>query len=96
MRPAGTSTAESLRAPAAAITLRRPSGQAQGEALRGPGTAVTEARRAAAERTSEYLTDPYYRLHPPQLGCTIYSIQAIPGLGAAGCMVAGVDRGMRP
>lgn len=34
---------------------------------------------------------------PPVTGvCTIYSIQAVAGVGAAGCMIAGVDYGRRP
>ncbi len=28
--------------------------------------------------------------------CTIYSIQAVSGVGTAGCMIAGVDYGRRP
>jgi hypothetical protein len=40
--------------------------------------------------------DPYIRMHPPELGCTIYSIQGVAGLGAATCMVAGLDLGYRP
>jgi len=28
--------------------------------------------------------------------CTIYNIQAVPGIGAAGCMVCGIDYGRRP
>lgn len=90
MRPAGSGSSETLRTPAGAATLRRPAGSTQGEALRAPTSALIEVRRASSSVTSEYLIDPYVRQHPPELGCTIYSIQGIAGVGAAGCMVAGL------
>lgn len=32
---------------------------------------------------------------PLDLGCTIYSIQAVAGIGTPGCMIAGIDYGRR-
>lgn len=90
MRPAGSGTAERLRVPAGATSTRRAPGKTPTEALRTPESVLTEQRRASGSTTPEYLTDPYVRMHPPELGCTIFSIQGIAGLGAAGCMVAGL------
>lgn len=32
---------------------------------------------------------------PEDFGCTIYSIQAVAGIGTPGCMIAGIDYGRR-
>lgn len=96
MRPAGSGSSETTRTPAGAATLRREAGSEQGEALRAAGAAQNEARRAAGSAVVEQLIDPWLRAHPPELGCTIYSVQGVAGLGAAGCMVAGLDMGYRP
>ena len=95
MRAARTALVESLRAAALIYNRRRASGTLT-ESNRAASAVTVEASRPAGDRLQEQLIDPYYREHPPQLGCTVYSVQAIAGLGVAGCMVAGLDRGQRP
>jgi hypothetical protein len=94
-RAAGADLTEELRGAGAISNRWRESGELP-ESIRAAGAITLESGRPAADRLQEQLIDPYYRANPPMLGCTIYSVQAIAGLGVAGCMMAGVDRGQRP
>ena len=64
--------------------------------MRSPPGNPQELDRAGSTIVSEMLTDAYIRMHPPIVGCTIYSIQGVAGLGTAGCAVAGLDLHYRP
>ncbi len=96
MRAAGSSTAERTRSTVGVAVPRRAAGAVDGEELRTPTGVAHEVRRAAGVVQQEMLEDPYVRMHPPIVGCSIYTIQGVAGLGDAGCAVAGLDLGDRP
>ena len=73
----------------------RTAGTSDAERLRTPESVRSETSRAAPGREAETLLDPYVRANPIPQGCSLLSIQAIAGIGNAGCMVAGLDLGYR-
>lgn len=56
-----------------------------------PGGVEIEIVEVPSNREVEILREGV----PDDLGCTIYSIQAVAGIGTPGCMIAGIDYGRR-